>query len=94
MEGEYRALHLEVWPEVLETIRACNIRNYSIFLHDGMLISYYEYVGSDYEADLAKMADDPKTQEWWRLTDPCQEPLPDAEEGVWWKPIEEVFHTD
>ena len=89
---EYRALHAAVWPEVLKMIRECNIQNYSIFQRDGYLFSYMEYAGSDFEADMAKMAADPKTQEWWKLTDPCQEPLETAEEGEWWAPMEEVVH--
>ena len=92
--AEYKALHEDVWPGVLEMIRKCNIRNYSIFLRDGMLFSYFEYHGDDYEADMAKMAADPTTQKWWKLTDPCQEPLPTCKEGEWWATMEEVFHTD
>jgi L-rhamnose mutarotase len=66
----YERLHAAVWPEVLATIHACNIRNYTIFRHGTLLFAYFEYVGEDYEADMAKMAADPKTQEWWKLTDP------------------------
>lgn len=91
---EYERIHAEVWPEVLATIHACNIRNYSIFRHDNLLFAYFEYVGDDYAADMARMAADPKTQEWWTHTDPMQEPLAGRPEGVWWKPIKEVFHTD
>src|SRR5882762_3879346 len=56
---EYLRLHAAVWPEVLDAITACNIRNYSIYLHGDLLMSYFEYVGADYEADAAKMAADP-----------------------------------
>ena len=58
------------------------------------LFSYFEYVGSDFAADMAAMAADPRTQEWWKITDPCQEPLPDRAEGEWWAAAEEVFHVD
>jgi L-rhamnose mutarotase len=75
-------------------IRACNIRNYSIYFKDGYLFSYFEYHGDDFEADMKKMAADPKTQAWWKLTDPCQEPLETRKEGEWWASMEEVFHTD
>ena len=44
----YKAYHARVWPEVLDTIRKCNIRNYSIFHHHGLLFAYFEYHGSDY----------------------------------------------
>lgn len=91
---EYERIHAAVWPEVLATIHACNIRNYSIFRHDNLLLAYFEYVGEDYAADMARMAADPKTQEWWTHTDPMQEPLAGRREGEWWKPIKEVFHID
>ena len=93
-EEEYRRLHADAWPGVLEMIRKCNIRNYAIFLRDGVLFSYYEYVGADHEGDIARIAAGPTTQEWWKLTDPCQQSLDTAAEGEWWAPLEEVFHTD
>mgnify|MGYP000867457544 CR=1 FL=1 len=91
---EYKKLHAAVWPEVLKTIHDCNIRNYSIYYRDGYLFSYFEYIGDDYEKDMEKMAQDPKTQEWWAVCKPCQKPLDTIEEGQWWAPMEEVFHCD
>ena len=91
---EYKTLHANPWPEVSAMIAECNIRNYSIYFRDGYLFGYFEYVGDDYKADMAKMAADPKTQEWWALTDPCQEPLASRVEGEWWARMEEVFHQD
>ncbi len=91
---EYKRLHAAAWPEVLAAIHKANIRNFSIYYRDGLLFSYFEYVGDDYDADMAVIAADPKTQEWWRHTDPCQKPVDSADEGEWWAPAEEVFHTD
>ena len=91
---EYKELHANPWPGVLDMIRACNIRNYSIYLKDGYLFSYFEYHGDDFDADMVKMAADPTTQEWCKLTDPCQEPLPSCKEGEWWAKMEEVFHME
>lgn len=91
---EYKQLHASAWPQVLDRIKLCNIWNYSIFLKDDLLFSYYEYVGIDYDADMLKMAADPVTREWWSLTDPCQEPLATRHTGEWWASMEEVFHTD
>jgi L-rhamnose mutarotase len=79
---------------VLKIIRDCNIRNYSIFLKDGCLFAYYEYVGSDHAADMAKMAADPDMQKWWSLMEPMQQPLENRQDGEWWAASEEVFHTD
>ena len=90
----YERIHAQVWPEVLATIRACNIRNYSIFRHGTTLFAYFEYTGSDFAADMARMAADPKTREWWTHTEPMQEPLSDREPDEWWHTMKEVFHTD
>jgi L-rhamnose mutarotase len=91
---EYERVHRIVWPKVLATIKACNIANYSIYRSGTTLFAYFEYHGSDYAADMAKMAADPKTQEWWRITEPMQEPLPGRAPGEWWKRLPEVFHVD
>lgn len=91
---EYRRLHAEAWPEVLAALRRANVRNYSIYLRDGLLFGYMEYTGENFAADMARVAEDEATQRWWRLTDPCQQPVESAAEGEWWAPMEEVFHMD
>jgi L-rhamnose mutarotase len=93
-EAEYRDLHANVWPDVLAALKRAHVRNYSIFLRDGLLFSYLEYTGDDYAADMAQVAADEATQRWWELTDPCQQPLESAANGEWWTPAEEVFHLD
>ena len=94
MLEQYKALHANPWPGVLQQITQSNIRNYSIYLKDGYLFSYFEYTGDDFAGDMAKMAKDSITREWWKLTDPCQEPLASRAEGEWWASMEEVFHHD
>ncbi len=91
---KYKQLHAAVWPGILRMIKECNIRNYSIYYKDGYLFSYYEYMGMDYAADMAKMAADPETQRWWSVCEPCQQPLETRTSGEWWATMEEVFHTD
>jgi len=91
---EYKKYHANIWPEILDMIRECNIQNYSIYYKDGMLFAYLEYVGDDFDADMAKMAADPKTQEWWDIMMPMQEPLETRAEGEWWANMEQVFHMD
>jgi len=91
---KYKTYHAAVWPGVLEKITDCNIRNYSIFHKDGLLFAYMEYTGDDFAADMAKMAADPKTQEWWAIMEPMQQPVANRAEGEWWANMEEVFHLD
>src|SRR5579885_3081055 len=80
----YERLHAAVWPDVLATIAACNIRNYSIFRYNDLLFAYFEYHGDDYEADMAKMAADPgsggaglhRCRFQWRRENPASGGLP------------------
>ena len=97
-EQYYRELHAGVWPSVVYRIRQSNIRNYSIYVTEikgqKFLFSYFEYVGTDLEADMKAMADDPETQRWWKETDPCQFALDNRKKGEWWASMQEVFHSD
>ena len=45
----------------------------------------------DLEGDMAKMGEDPKTQEWWDVCGPMQAPYPNRAEGEWWMTLREVF---
>lgn len=91
---EYERIHRAVWPAVLEQIRRSGIRNYSIYRFGDLLFSYFEYVGSDFEADMAAMAADPETRRWWAITEPLQQPVPERGPGQWWHELPEVFHVD
>lgn len=92
--ADYRALHADAWPEILEKISECNIRNYTIFLREpeNLLFAYWEYVGEDFNADMERMKEHSKTQAWWALTDPCQDPLATREPDEQWARLEEIFH--
>jgi L-rhamnose mutarotase len=95
----YKKLHAAAWPGVLKKIKACHIRNYSIYIQkiEGkyFLFSYFEYVGTDFDKDMALMAGDTTTQRWWKETNPTQNPLPEAAaQQKIWQNMEEIFHTD
>ena len=94
--AEYKRVHADVWPGVLERLRKSNITNYSIFLRqpENLMFSYWEYTGDDFETDNAAIAADPTTRDWWKICGPMQKPLATRAEGEWWAPMEEVFHLD
>jgi len=94
--ADYKRVHAAVWPEILAKISDCNIRNYTIFLREpeNLMFGYWEYHGTDWAADAAKMAADPRTQDWWDMCKPMQQPLETREPGDWWAMAEEVFHLD
>jgi len=94
-EQYYRKLHADVWPGVQDRLQKSNIQNYSIYITelDGKpyLFSYFEYTGTNFEADMQAMADDPETRRWWKETDPCQRQLPNRKPGANWSEMEMVF---
>ena len=77
-EQLYRDLHANVWPEIVEQLRKSNIRNFSIFITElagqKYVVSYYEYVGTDFEADQQAMTEDPYNARWHQALSPCDAP--------------------
>ncbi|PQE22909.1 hypothetical protein CJF30_00008493 [Rutstroemia sp. NJR-2017a BBW] len=73
----------------------------SIFLDPdtNTLFASFKYLGYDYAGDMERMRENPKVQEWWKMTDSYQESLVEGAkssvdgEPSWWKPLEEVFYT-
>ncbi|TVY15108.1 L-rhamnose mutarotase [Lachnellula arida] len=97
----YKECHAKVWPEVLKQIKDCNIEDYSIF-HDptsNILFASFKYVGYNWAGDMERMRENPKVQEWWRMTDGYQESMVEGAkssidgEPAWWRGLEEVFYT-
>ena len=93
LREQYLRLHADVWPQVEKTLVDCNVRNYSIYVFGNTLFAYYEYVGDDHEADMARIGQDPVTRQWWTHTDPCQIRIaPERIDGALWQPLDEVWH--
>jgi L-rhamnose mutarotase len=98
-EKEYRELHANVWPEVRAAIAKANIRNYHIYTagiaRKRVLVSHFEYTGTNPKVDIARIANDPTTKnKWWPLTDACQVRLPGTPEGNQWLGMEQVMHIE
>ena len=92
----YKKVHAASNPGVRDLLQKANMSNFSIFirkLDDGRyyLFNYYEYVGSDFEGDMAKLAAEPRNNEWLLVTDAMQIPL---EGQKTWALMEEVYHND
>ncbi len=92
----YKKLHAEPWPEMNAALSAAHIQNYSIYLREpeNLLFGYWEYVGSDFAADMALLGALDVTKRWLALTDLCQERLASVAEGEWWSMLPEIFHPD
>jgi len=91
----YETLHAASNAGVRDLLNKYHMHNFSIFIHqldDGKyyLFGYYEYTGSDYKADMAKLAAEPRNQKWLSMTDPMQLPLAGQKS---WTPMQEVYHN-
>ncbi len=93
---EYKELHANTWPEILDILSKANIHNYSIFLREpeNLLFSYWEYHGSDFEADSKMIGEQEAMKRWWALCSPCQLPLETRAVGEHWAMMEHVFYHD
>ncbi|GAB1363885.1 L-rhamnose mutarotase [Rhodobacter sp.] len=61
-EDEYKKRHDEIWPEMLEALRAAGIRNYNIFRHGLTLFGFFET--DDLEATKAFLRTNAVDQRW------------------------------
>ena len=92
MRDQYTTLHDHTWDEVLKGMYEANMRNFVVYLHEetNQMFSHWEYVGDDFDADMAKLNNSPVSHYWWSFCEPCQEPLdpsftPPSKGGdKWW----------
>jgi L-rhamnose mutarotase len=94
-EAEYRLLHDNVWPGVSHAIGASNIPRFDIFLlefGDNQPYLFYQflYTGNHFQKDMAAQSNSPVNQRWWKFTDACQMPLPQAELGSMWLDMQTI----
>lgn len=89
---EYKLLHAASNPGVRDLLAKHHLHNFSIFLQkmpdgDYYEFGYYEYTGSDFEADMEKLAAEPRNIEWLKKCDPMQIPLPGAKGWTVMEPV-------
>lgn len=90
---EYRRRHQQVWPEMLDALRAAGWHNYSLFLRpDGLLVGYLET--PDFEQARARMQDHPVNARWQAEMAPFFESLEQGTADASMMPLDEVFHLD
>jgi len=90
--AEYCRLHEEIWPEIAASIRNAGIVGMEIWRTGNRLFMVMETDERfDGAAKAAADAADPKVQEWEQLMWRFQAPLPWADPGQKWVPMERVF---
>lgn len=88
---EYKRRHENVWPEMLDALRAAGWRNYSLFLSDdGLLFGYVET--DDFDHALAAMGQHEVNERWQAEMAPFFEALDGDRPDQGLVRLEEVFH--
>ena len=90
-EAEYRQRHAEVWPEMLDELRAAGARNYSIFLRGDDLFGYLEV--EDLRRFQESLAASEINARWQADMGLLIDPLTDPATGFHQR-LDEVFHLE
>jgi L-rhamnose mutarotase len=89
---QYKQHHKNVWPEMLDALRAAGWHNYSIFAReDGLLFGYFE-TEEGLQAAQAKMAVQPVNTRWQEFMAQFFEV--DARPDENFLELTEIFHLD
>lgn len=90
--AEYTKYHENVWPEVIQSIRASGIMDMEIYLLGKRMFMIME-VNEKFTFERKAQADqnNPKVQEWEQLMWKFQQSLPEAKPGEKWLPMERIF---
>jgi L-rhamnose mutarotase len=91
---EYKKLHEQVWPEMLDALRRTGWHNYSIFMReDGQLFGYFEAAES-FQTSLEEMSQEDINTRWQEFMTPYFEGIDGVAADEQMIELEEVFHLD
>jgi len=89
---EYKKAHKNVWPEVIDGIKAVGIQNMEIYINGYTLFMIMD-VPDDFnrEEAFARLATLPRQAEWEKYVEKFQQSTPGASSGEKWKEAEKIF---
>lgn len=91
---EYELYHQNVWPEILESIKASGIRHMEIYRTGNRLFMIMETEeGFNFEQKAKADAENKKVQQWEELMWKYQQALPGSKAGEKWVLMEKIFEV-
>lgn len=91
MIAEYKRRHDEIWPELVRTLRAAGISDYSIFLDEATLTLFAVQKQSD-GSTASDLPNHPVIKQWWAYMAPLMETNPDHSPAC--VELAPVFHLE
>jgi len=91
MEDEYKRRHDEIWPELVEAIKAAGISNYTLFRRERQVIAYCE-CEPDAATAFAKVGATDVNRRWSEGFEDTIEALTDKDGNLF--QAHEVWHLD
>lgn len=91
---EYELYHQNVWPEILESIKASGIRHMEIYRTGNRLFMIMETEeGFSFEQKAKADEENKKVQQWEELMWKYQQALPGSKAGEKWVLMEKIFEV-
>ena len=89
----YKTYHQDVWPEIIDVLKAVGILKMNIYLIGCRLFMAMETVDTfDIKQDFPRyLEEDPKCKAWDELMRTFQEPVAEAQADEWWACMTPVF---
>lgn len=88
-EEEYRQRHDDIWPELVDLLRAKGLKNYTIFRSG---LDLFGYVETDNPMAMLELPQEELMQKWWAYMEPLMECNEDSSPKI--NLLEEAFHMD
>lgn len=90
--AEYKRHHKHVWPEIINSIRECGVDDIEIYLLGTRMFMIMDVEeGFSLAAKAQADRENAKVQQWEQLMSTFQRPLPQAQAGEKWLPMERIF---
>ncbi|MGC0771945.1 MAG: L-rhamnose mutarotase [Candidatus Acidiferrum sp.] len=93
--AEYKRYHDKIWPEITKSIKVSGIEDMEIYLLGTRMFMVMEVNERfSFEAKAKADRENPKVREWEELMWKFQKPLPGANPGEKWLPMERIFKLE
>ena len=94
MVEEYRAKHVNVWPEMREALSRTGWHNYSLYLRDDGLLFGYVETDNGLQPAIDAMTKEEVNARWQKVMTPFFENVSGDRPDQMMMELEEVFHLD